>query len=295
MAEPDLRLKTLEMARFAARGFLKFESLVPEELNRRFLEEMRENGQPEASPAGTPLAAAYPDSTLRDILALPRVAAIIQSLVGSTPLFDHQGTHFAAPAAKFEAAGVRVASQHYHQDSTIDPRRAFDIQLMYYPHQVTRAMGGTRFLPGSHLRVVSEMAIGRYQNIVGQKQVVCPAGTLLVLHHGIWHGGSVNRSEQTRYMLKVRLNPTEPQHRLWNTEDLRPEMSDPQVIFDFRKFGKPDLEDLQTVLCHPEPWFEADTGRLEFINRIRLWRYLLGEEDFDAHHWCRRIENLADA
>ena len=50
---------------------------------------------------------------------------------------------------------------------------AFDIQLFYFPQEVTEPMGGTRFLPGSHLRVVSEAAISRYQNIVGQQHVVC--------------------------------------------------------------------------------------------------------------------------
>ena len=113
------------------------------------------------------------------------------------------------------------------------------------------------------------------------------------MHHGVWHGGEVNRSERTRYMLKMRLNPTVRQCRLWNTDDLTPEMSEPQVIFDFKAMSEPDLTDLQTILCQPEPWFEADTGRLECINRIRLWRYLLGDDDFDAQHWCTRVENFA--
>ena len=48
---------------------------------------------------------------------------------------------------------------------------------------------------------------------------------------------------------------------------------------------------MHTILTTPEPWFEADTGRLEFLNRIRLWRYLLGDERFDADYWLTRIEN----
>jgi hypothetical protein len=114
--------------------------------------------------------------------------------------------------------GERVEADH--QDSTIDPRKAFDIQLMYYPHDVTADTGGTRFLPGSHLRVESEAAIERYQNVRGEQHVVCPAGTLLVLHHGIWHGGGINRSDRLRYMFKIRICPTGPQHRLWDTGDL---------------------------------------------------------------------------
>jgi hypothetical protein len=45
------------------------------------------------------------------------------------------------------------------------------------------------------------------------------------------------------------------------------------------------------ILCHPEPWFEFDTGRLEFVSRVRLWRHLTGDPDFDAHYWLSRLEN----
>jgi len=45
----------------------------------------------------------------------------------------------------------------------------------------------------------------------------------------------------------------------------------------------------------PEPWFEQDTGRLEFVNRIRLWRHLSGDPTFDADYWLGRLENPARA
>ena len=62
-------------------------------------------------------------------------------------------------------------------------------------------------------REVSEIAIGRYQNIRGQQHMVCPPGTLLFLHHGIWHGGGVNRSDRTRYMFKIRAHASGSQVR----------------------------------------------------------------------------------
>ncbi len=287
MTAPE-KLRTRDVARFVARGFLTFEALVPTALNERFMKEM-ESDIPEPSPAGTPLAQCYQGSVVREILALPKVAGIIESLVGPDPLFDHQGVHFNPPASVLEARGLRVLAQHTHQDSTIDPRLAFDLQLFYFPHEVTPEMGGTRYVPGSHLRIVSEASIGRYQNVRGQAKVVCPAGTLLACHHGLWHGGEVNRADRTRFMLKIRLNPTVPQVRLWDTSDLVAEMSDPQAIFDPRR--KHDPEDVQSILCRPEPWFEFDTGRLEYVNRVRLWRYLTGDPDFDAHYWLSRLEN----
>ena len=45
----------------------------------------------------------------------------------------------------------------------------------------------------------------------------------------------------------------------------------------------------------PEPWFEQDTGRLEYVNRIKLWRHLSGDPHFDADWWMSRLENPARA
>ena len=49
-------------------------------------------------------------------------------------------------------------------------------------------------------------------------------------------------------------------------------------------------DDLASILCEMQPWYEADTGRLELINRVRLFRHLLGDESFDADYWCSRLE-----
>jgi hypothetical protein len=295
-------LNTLDMARFAASGYLRFDALVPDELNRAFLDEighssevgdvrahyahMMQTSAVPLVPAGTPLDEAYPaSSALGRIMALPEVKGIVASLVGENCVLDHHFLHVTFPPA---LTGGPLPAQHTHQDSTIDPRRAFDIQLMYFPQEVTADMGGTRFVPGSHLRIVSEAAIPRYQNVRGQQHMVCPAGTLLVVHHGIWHGGGANRSDQIRYMFKIRLCPTRRQCRLWDTSDL-PEDDTQRPIFWVGSL--PDPDDVHTILTQPQPWFEADTGRLEYINRVHFWRYLTGDESFDADYWVTRVEN----
>jgi hypothetical protein len=60
--------------------------------------------------------------------------------------------------------------------------------------------------------------------------------------------------------------------RLWNTDDL----DDPAVA-----------ETLSTRF----PWYEAATGRLEFYNRIRMWRALTGDDTFDIDYWMTRVSN----
>jgi hypothetical protein len=306
MTEPIL-LTTPEVARFAARGFLRFDGAVPANVNAQFLDEAgqapepRERGRvakvhgqtiarsrlPEVAP-GTSLSQAYaPDSALGRLLALPRVRGTFQSLLGEAPVFDHHFLHVTFPPRYHAAAEHENVSQHTHQDSTIDPGAGFDVQLMYFPHAVTRDMGGTRFVPGTHLRKVSEVAIGRYQNIVGQQHMVCEAGTLLFLHHGIWHGGGVNLSDQVRYMFKIRTHASGSQVRCWNLEDL-PRQNARRPIFFAKSAPEPDT--VETILTTPEPWFEFDTGRLEFVNRIKLWRYLTDDKAYDADYWLTRLE-----
>jgi Phytanoyl-CoA dioxygenase (PhyH) len=280
MLERKHLLSTRQVARFVARGFLRFDALVPVDVNQAFLADF-EAGLAEPKPAGTPLSDCYaPGSALARLVELGPVRGIIESLLGPAPVFDHQYCHV--------KRGPDQRSQDLHQDSTIDPRIEFDLQLLYFPQAVSADMGGTRFLPGSHLRLVHESSIARYQNVVGQEHVVCPAGSLFVFHHGLWHGAGCSRSSQCRILFKLRLNPSVPQHRHWNTDDLDERALAAQPIF---VPGRHDPEDIQTILCTSEAWFENDTQRLEYINRIRLWRYLLGDARADAHYWLSRVEN----
>ena len=289
------RLNSKQMASFAARGFLRFDGRVPPDINELFMDEAgRRNASSYAEliansripevPAGTGLMEAYPaDTALGRLVRLPWVRGAIESLVGPGSLIDHHFLHVLIPS------GERGTTQHTHQDSTIDPRLTFDIQIMYFPHEVTPEMGGTRYVPGTHLRVVSEMAVARYQNIAGQEHVVCPAGTLVFAHHGLWHGGGRNRSERVRFMFKIRLNPTVRQQRLWDTSDLSEAALAQRPIFHVKERRDPDH--IHSILTRGERWFENDTGRIEYINRIRFWRFLLGDDAFDADYWVTRIEN----
>jgi hypothetical protein len=294
------------MAEFASRGVIALEAIVPDAINQQFLSDigeaspkpdtpkyhygqiMRSSVVPLVKP-GTPLERAYPSgSALKKLVAVPEVAGAIQSLVGLDCVVDHHFLHISFPPDYYDESVEPQASQHTHQDSTIDPRQAFDVQLFYFPHDVTLEMGGTRYVPGTQFRLVSEAAVARYQNILGQQHVVCPAGTVLFFHMGLWHGGGLNRSDRLRYMFKIRLCPTRRQLRLWQ-DDEASEVTEPRPIF--WTDGRPDVTHLHHILTQREPWFEADTGRLEFINRVKFWRYITGDEHFDADYWVTRIEN----
>jgi len=268
-------LSSRQLAAFVADGYLRFDGVVPAELCEAALAELGAGRPP--SPYGAPAgsdARGWPGRTLDllcaaspavgAVLHLPAVSATIASLVGPDPVYDHHYAHVIAPRQRW--------SQPWHADAIIDPRRrAFDIQLMLFFHDTPREMGGTMILPGSHLRQVNEAAIARYQNFVGQVAIACPAGTLVVVHHGIWHCGQPNATDRPRTMFKLRLGPRVAQRRLWDTRDL----DDPEI---------------PKILGRDHGWYGHEV-RLEMANRIRLWRALTDDPRFDFDYWLTRIEN----
>jgi len=276
MGETPL-LSSKQMAAFVADGYLRFDALVPPALSDAVLRELAAGGPPSSfgaapdSPAriwaGRPLAGLFDGwPAIASLVELPAVSAVIRSLLGEGARYDHHYAHVIQPHQRW--------SQPWHADAILDPRRtAFDIQLFFFPHATPRQMGGTMILPGSHLRRINEAAIARYQNFVGQAAMDCPAGSLLVCHHGIWHCGQPNLSSRPRTMFKLRLGPGAPQRLTWDTRDLY----DPEI-------GR--------ILSRDHRWYGHEV-RLEIANRIRLWRALTGNRRFDVDHWLTRLENEA--
>jgi hypothetical protein len=270
-------LSSKQVAAFVADGYLRFDAIVPPAICDAVLRELGGGGPPSsfgappASPArgwpGHPLAGRFRDWPAVDsMVELPAVSAIIQSLLGPEAIYDHHYAHVIAPNQRW--------SQPWHADAILDPRRAaFDIQLFFFLHDTPREMGGTMVLPGSHLRLVNEAAIARYQNFVGQAAMICPAGSLLVCHHAIWHCGQPNLTGRPRTMFKLRLGPAGPQRCTWDTRDL-------------------DDGEIGRILSRDHRWYGHEV-RLEIVNRIRLWRALTGRSTFDVDYWLTRVENQA--
>ena len=299
-------LTTEQMAEFASSGCLFFDELIDKETNKEFLDDIGHTSADKVDSmqtynknikatssiprikAGSPLKNAYPvNSPLEKILKNEVVAGAIQSLVGSNPVVDHQALHLTFPSKFFKGANKRQMSQGNHQDSTIDPRSTFDIQVFYFPTEVTKEMGGTRYHPGTHLRIVNEFAIAKYQNILGQKSIVCKPGTIGIFHNGLWHGAGVNFSDEIRYMFKVRLQPTEKQELLWDPEKKYKPLPNRALYWT----DENKEETINDILMQSYPWQEADTNRLDKINVVKFWRLLTGHKKMDVDYWLTRIEN----
>lgn len=292
------RLTTDDMASFVSRGFLRLESVVPDDINAQAMEELPAyfsswldeflgtkgtspvDGSEATRPprSGTPLVDAYPaDSPFGRLVRVPEVAGAIASLVGSAPVVDHHFVHL-------KAAGD-LSAQGLHCDAIIDEGFAFDIQLFWFPHDIGPGAGGTRYVPGSHLRRVNMDDVARYQHLAGEEYHAGPAGTVVIFHQGLWHAGAPNRSDRLRVLGKLRLNPTQRQYRLWDTSDLDAR-SDPTD----HMFARMDKTTIAAKLRGSEPWYEPSVHRLETVQRARLWRYLTGDDAFDVDWYLTRTE-----
>lgn len=308
MPASDHRLTTAEMAEFVANGYLRFDGLVPDSLNKKALIELTdlypvkvsnavrasglnpktrgisETKEGVATPESlSPLSECYPPpSAIGEMLRLPQVHGIIESLAGPNPLFDHDFVHFIAANSP--------TGQHLHVDAVIDNRDpSFDIQLFYFPTEVKPGAGGTRFVPGSHLRYTRAEGVSRYQNILGEQQYHGSAGTVLIFHQGLWHAGQPNPSPEDRWMYKIRLNPTIPQVRLWNQDDFEPRHNDAKD----HTFAHPRTDSVAQQLRKMQPWQKGHEARYEQMERARLWRYLSGDNNFDVDYYYTRMEGRA--
>ena len=114
-------------------------------------------------------------------------------------------------------------AQNLHGDAIIDVRTdAFDVQLMYYPQEVTARDGRhaerPRQPPAPDQRVrhrpVPEPARPDPADLPGRHRA-CSCTTA----SGTAAGATTATID--RYMFKIRFNPTVRQVRLWNTDDLR--------------------------------------------------------------------------
>jgi Phytanoyl-CoA dioxygenase (PhyH) len=232
-------------------GLVRLDQRVPAELNAEVLDAV-------AGYEGDRFRCWDDLPVLHRVMQLPWISGAIRSFVGPDPVYDHSFVHLVP--ARYPHA------QTWHADSVIDTRAlAFDLQVFYYPQATTEEMGATLVLPGSHLRRAKNGALGVYRNIVGQRQLACDAGTVVLMHQGIWHCAQPNQTDTTRYMFKMRLRPGKDQRGLFATAGY----DDPAVT---------------ERIYRGDHAFAGAELNIESIQRARLWRYLVGDDSVDVSY-----------
>ena len=286
----DHRLTTRQMAEFVANGVIRFDAIVPADINERAIEEMRQLNAERMSPTGmkpphtgTPLDECYPPpSAIGEYLRLPEVVGIIESFVGRNPRFDHDWTHHITPPATYV--------QPLHVDAITDSADlAFDVQLFWYPHDVEPGEGGTRYLPGSISDAYAPPASIATSTSPARSSSPVPPARSSSSTTGSGTPGQPNPSGTDRWMHKVRLNPIVPQVRLWNTADLD-ELQNPPSDHVFARM-LPDS--VAQIFRTWHPWMSVTDYRNEQVQRALLWRYLTGDDHYDVDRYLTRLEGHA--
>src|SRR2546423_11209177 len=139
MENKQVLLTSVQMARFVARGSVRLDAVVPEQMNAEGLATLAE-GVPSV-PYGTPLSQAYEKgSFVHQLLEIPRVAGALRSLVGPEPTIDHHAVHIREPHGG--------EAHPPHGDPIIATRpAALDAPPTHYPQAPTGETGRTLTAP----------------------------------------------------------------------------------------------------------------------------------------------------
>ena len=86
-----------------------------------------------------------------------------------------------------------------------DPRVKMPIFITtahYYLDDLCEALGPTQFVPGSHRSGRKPDGETEWQGAKPQS-ILCKAGDVVIFRSEVWHRGTANTSDQTRYLLQV--------------------------------------------------------------------------------------------
>ena len=90
-------------------------------------------------------------------------------------------------------------------DVRTDPRVKVPIFITtahYYLNDMYEELGPTKFVPGSHFSGCSPDGQTEWNNR-GEESILCNAGDVVLFRSEVWHRGSANTSDETRYLLQV--------------------------------------------------------------------------------------------
>lgn len=91
------------------------------------------------------------------------------------------------------------------EDVLADPRVKMPVFITtahLYLNDISEELGPTKIVPGSHKSGRRPDGETTWQG-VGEQSIMCKAGDVVVFRSEVWHRGSANTSNETRYLLQV--------------------------------------------------------------------------------------------
>jgi hypothetical protein len=271
-----------QFEQFHRDGYVILHPALPPALNAHIRERLNFVVKSEFNP-GNNILPAVPE--LQVVLDNPDVVAGLTAVLGPDyVLHPHRFTHNNEPAQKTDDGGLQAgAGTHafigWHQDSHSPLSRPRHhacryAMILYYPQDTPKELGPTQLIPGTHRnRSLSEADYERGFQAAG------PAGTCVLVHFDIAHGGSLNLTDTTRYMVKfVFARTTEPESFPLPQETAPdashiptliaqlngPEPERQHAIYALAAFGEPAVAPLCTHLAaQTENYWEESTVVME--------------------------------
>ena len=194
-----------QMKQFIVDGYLVVKTNLPPEFHQEIFRQTEEVFEKEGNP-GNNLLPRIP--AIQEVLDDPAVHDAFTGILGQNYFMEpHRHCHYNRPGSD---------GQTLHKDSFTRRRHHTRWAMtMYYPQDTTVDMGPTTILPGS-----------QYYNTLGDDSieigtpVAGEAGSVIICNYDIRHGGSPNRSQKNRYMMKfLATRMEEPQGPSWGSSD----------------------------------------------------------------------------
>jgi HEAT repeat protein len=216
--EPRL-LSDGELQKFICDGFLVLKPQLPATLHEKAYEKLQWMLEEEYNP-GNNILPRVPE--MQQVLDAPEVRGALISVLGADyALHPHRFCHSNLPGEMTEE-GPKVGAGStsfvgWHQDShspLARPRHHYPryAMLLYYPQDTPPELGPTQLIPGTQYnRSISDEERARGLQASGA------AGTCVLVHFDVVHGGSLNVGSYCRHMVKfVFARVSEPREPSWD-------------------------------------------------------------------------------
>ena len=267
-------LYDLEILEFCRNGFLKFENLIPEDINQKtldFLQKVPEENH------GQPHEILDEPWFMDNVIKHPKVAGAIRSLLGKD---------FALPPT---IANHRSVCPQPGQDWHLDGGAKHDGQLntllvFYYPEPCPREMGPTEIVPGSHFLYTDQSRfIGHHGRIRGSYHTTASAGTIFLAHYAIWHRRSESWGSGVRNNLKFWYWRTSPPKRDWiKTPGFSLSTAEFEFSNDFTDTHTPTFRDQFDDCADSAKLYTWLCGKSEEVNMLGATAWPIS---YKTHRW----------
>ena len=217
----DHLLNDEQMREFLCNGYLVLKPNLPTELHSFIYEKLQWMLDEDYNP-GNNILPRVPE--MNQVIESPEIRGALTSVLGSDyVVHPHRFCHSNMPG-KMTEKGPEVGNGStsfigWHQDShspLSKPRHHFSryAMVLYYPQDTPDTLGPTQLIPGTqYSRHISEEDRSRGKQFGGT------AGTCILVHFDVAHGGSLNVGPRCRHMVKfVFVRVSDPENPSWNND-----------------------------------------------------------------------------